>query len=55
MSEVYDGYTCDECDYHGMKVDPISGLTLSKEYNGEMLCSSCRVDKRLEDGDYSND
>jgi len=47
-----DGVTCECCGGFGNKVDPITGLQIFQEYNGEMLCSVCRVDERLADNDF---
>jgi hypothetical protein len=47
------GATCESCGSYGNRVDPVSGLTIYREYNGRMLCSSCRVDERLADGDFA--
>jgi len=52
MSAV-DTYTCESCGSYGDTVDPVTGQQMGEEYNGEMLCPTCRVDKRLEDGNFS--
>jgi hypothetical protein len=46
-----DWETCNECGYSG----PVANDNIFGAYNGEMLCATCRVDKRLEDGDYNNE
>ena len=51
---LYESETCEECE-RTCPVTNTLGQTIMAEYNGEMLCSSCRVDKRLADNDFSND
>lgn len=49
MTEMF---ICESCGWGGNKTHPVTGGKLGAEYNGEILCSSCRVDKRLADNDY---
>jgi len=44
--------TCEECGYSSYSNHPVTGANMMDTYNGEMLCSICRVDKRLADGDF---
>ena len=43
---------CEKCGWFGNRVDPQTGLTLVENTKHGMLCSSCRVTKRLETGYY---
>ena len=52
---MMDTAQCEDCNHVGNRIDPITDQVLFQEYDGRMLCASCRVDARLEDGDYSND
>jgi len=49
----YETFTCETCGWFGDVTDPITGLEMGARYNGQMLCSSCRVDQRLADGDFA--
>jgi len=51
----WDTYTCEGCGVFGNTVDPVTGQQMGEKCKGEMLCPTCRVDKRLQHGDFSNE
>jgi len=48
-----DTATCEICSMSGFTTHPVTGQTIMETYKEQMLCPSCRIDQRLEDGDYS--
>jgi len=51
MSEI-EWFECDRCGFVGNKIHPIYDLPIGREYDGEMLCASCRLSQRMQDGDF---
>jgi len=45
--------TCEVCGHSGHKTDPVYEIAMFAEYADKMMCSSCRVDQRLSDGDFA--
>lgn len=45
---------CGRCGYFGNSQNPNLDVNIFEEYNGQTLCSSCRVDLRMKHNDYSN-
>jgi len=50
---LYESETCDDCG-RTCPVTNVHGQNIMDEYDGRMLCSSCRVDARLADNDFQN-
>jgi len=48
-----DPCTCEECGHTGDRINTL-GQTMYEQYNGRLLCASCRVDERLADNDFEN-
>ena len=46
-------FTCERCGFVGNRHDPIHDIPIAGEYDGDLLCASCRVTRRMEDGDFN--